>query len=199
MKLFNWVISAYDVWSQSFLVKMQLNLLTTSYVRGQNVVLTCKSYRYWYQGWRKLELSEDLTIAPSKHYQRTKICSEAQLWRTDGRQIMSMAMCIQTLVKICPIIIKILSKTSFLKLIEGRYSIAKTRKMMLYNTNIDLFNDNVYTKNCLNSAHPFSRYWAKKQFLTSIKGRNFVTNLRTMTIYNTNLDLVNDNVYTKCG
>ena len=33
----------------------------------------------------------------------------------------------------------------------------------------------------------------------SIKGRNSVANLRKMTIYNTNVDLGNDNVYTKFG
>ena len=37
----------------------------------------------------------------------------------------------------------------------------------------------------------------KKQILTSIKGRNSVANLRKTKIYNTNVDLVNDNVYTK--
>ena len=31
----------------------------------------------------------------------------------------------------------------------------------------------------------------------SIKGRNSVANLRKMTIYNLNIDLVNDNVFTK--
>ena len=35
--------------------------------------------------------------------------------------------------------------------------------------------------------------------MTSIKGRNSVANLRKMTIYNTKVDLVNDNVYTKFG
>ena len=39
----------------------------------------------------------------------------------------------------------------------------------------------------------------KKQFLTSIKGSNSVANLRKMTIYINNLDLVHDNVYTKFG
>ena len=39
----------------------------------------------------------------------------------------------------------------------------------------------------------------KKQILTSIKGRNSVANLRQTKIYNTNVDLVNDNVYTKFG
>ena len=33
----------------------------------------------------------------------------------------------------------------------------------------------------------------------SIKGRNSVENLQKMTLYNPNLDLVNDNVYTKFG
>ena len=35
--------------------------------------------------------------------------------------------------------------------------------------------------------------------LASIKGRNSIANLRTTTIYNTNVDLVNDDVYTKFG
>ena len=35
--------------------------------------------------------------------------------------------------------------------------------------------------------------------MTSIKGRNSVANLRKMRIYNPNVDLVNDNVYTKFG
>ena len=39
----------------------------------------------------------------------------------------------------------------------------------------------------------------KNQILTSIKGRNSVANLRKTKINNTNIDLVNDNVYTKFG
>ena len=39
----------------------------------------------------------------------------------------------------------------------------------------------------------------KKQILTSIKGRNSVANLRKTKIYNTNVELVYDNVYTKFG
>ena len=37
----------------------------------------------------------------------------------------------------------------------------------------------------------------KKQILISIKARNSVANLQKTKIYNTNVDLVNDNVYTK--
>ena len=39
----------------------------------------------------------------------------------------------------------------------------------------------------------------KNKILTSIKGRNSVANLRNTIIYNTNIDLVNDDVYTKFG
>ena len=35
--------------------------------------------------------------------------------------------------------------------------------------------------------------------MTSIKGRNSVANLRKMRVSNPNVDLVNDNVYTKFG
>ena len=47
----------------------------------------------------------------------------------------------------------------------------------------------------LNSVHSFLRYGAK----TEIKGRNSVANLRKTTIYFTNVDLINDDVYTKFG
>ena len=40
---------------------------------------------------------------------------------------------------------------------------------------------------------------SKNQILTSIKGRNFVANLRKTIIYINNVDLVNVNVYTKFG
>ena len=39
----------------------------------------------------------------------------------------------------------------------------------------------------------------QKPILESIKGRNSVANSRKTTIYNTNIDLVNDDVYTKFG
>ena len=40
---------------------------------------------------------------------------------------------------------------------------------------------------------------SKNQILTSIKRRNSVTNLQKTMIYYTNIDLVNDNVYTEFG
>ena len=58
---------------------------------------------------------------------------------------------------------------------------------------------------CIQNLVSFCRFVLKKlsknQILTSIKGRNFVAKLQQKTpqIYNTNVDLVNDNVYSKFG
>ena len=58
---------------------------------------------------------------------------------------------------------------------------------------------------CIHNLVSFCRFVLKKlsknQTLTSIKGRNFVAKLQKTTtqIYNTNVDLVNDNVYSKFG
>ena len=66
-----------------------------------------------------------------------------------------MMMCIQNLVLICQFVLKILSKNQFLTSIKGRNSFANLRKTMIYNTNIDLVNDNVYTKFGLNPSIRF--------------------------------------------
>ena len=66
-----------------------------------------------------------------------------------------MMMCIQNLVLFCQFVLKILSKNQFLTSIMGRNSFANLRKTMIYNTNIDLFNDNVYTKFGLNRSIRF--------------------------------------------
>ena len=52
-----------------------------------------------------------------------------------------MIMCIQNLVKFCPFILKIWSKNLILESIKGRNSVAT-----LNFTNVDLVNDDVYTK-----------------------------------------------------
>ena len=57
-----------------------------------------------------------------------------------------MLMCIQNLVKFCSLVLKILSGNEILRSIKGHNSVANLRKMKMYNTNIDLVNDNVYTK-----------------------------------------------------
>ena len=66
-----------------------------------------------------------------------------------------MMMCIQNLVLFCQFVLKILSKKQFLTSIKGRNSFANLRKTMIYNTNIDLVNDNVYTKFGLNRSIRF--------------------------------------------
>ena len=55
-------------------------------------------------------------------------------------------MCIQNLVTFCQFVLKILSKNQILTSIKGRYSVANLRKTIIYNINIDLVNDDVYTK-----------------------------------------------------
>ena len=66
-----------------------------------------------------------------------------------------MMMCKQNLVLFCQFVLKILSKNQFLTSIKGRNSFPNLRKTMIYNTNIDLVNDNVYTKFGLNRSIRF--------------------------------------------
>ena len=66
-----------------------------------------------------------------------------------------MIMCIQNLVLICLFVLKILSKNQILTSIKGRNSVVNLRKTMIYYTNIDLVNDNVYTKFGLNRSMGF--------------------------------------------
>ena len=64
-------------------------------------------------------------------------------------------MCLQSLVSFCQFVLKILSKTQILISIKGRNSVANLRKTMINNTNVDLVNDNVYTKFGLNRSIRF--------------------------------------------
>ena len=57
-----------------------------------------------------------------------------------------MIMCMQNLVTFCQLVLKILSKNQILTSIKGRNSVANLRNTIIYNTNIDLVNDDVYTK-----------------------------------------------------
>ena len=66
-----------------------------------------------------------------------------------------MIMCIQNLVAICLFFLKILSKNQILTSIKNGNSVANLRKTMIYNTNIDLVNDNVHTKFGLNRSIRF--------------------------------------------
>ena len=53
---------------------------------------------------------------------------------------------IQNLVLFCQLVLKTLSKNQILTSIKGRNSIANLRKTKIYNTNVYLVNDNVFTK-----------------------------------------------------
>ena len=64
-------------------------------------------------------------------------------------------MCLQSLVSFCQSVLKILSKNRILISIKGRNSVANLRKTLIYNTNVDLVNDNVYTKFGLNRSIGF--------------------------------------------
>ena len=66
-----------------------------------------------------------------------------------------MIMCLQSLVSFCQFVLKVLSKNQILTSNKGRNSVVYVRKTMIYNTNEDLVNDNVYTKFGLNRSIRF--------------------------------------------
>ena len=76
------------------------------------------------------------------------------------------------------------AKTTFLRQSQSMAVtlLQSCKKKSLCNSNIDHVNDNVYTN--------FLKLLSKNQILTSIKGRNFVANLRKITLYNPNVDLI---------
>ena len=90
-------------------------------------------------------------------------------------------MCIQNLVKFCPLVLKILSGNEILTSIKGHYSVANLQKVTLYNPNLDLVNANeiqILVKFCLLVLKILSG----NKILTSIKGRNSVASLRNLTL-----------------
>ena len=66
-----------------------------------------------------------------------------------------MMMLIHNLVSFCQFVLKLLSKNQILTSIKGHNSVANLRKTMIYNNNVDLVNDNVYTKFGLNQSIRF--------------------------------------------
>ena len=113
-----------------------------------------------------------------------------------------MIMCKQNSVKFCPFILKIWSKNLILESIKGRNSVANLRKNNAY-LRFTILTLIFPMMMCIQNLVLFCRFvhkiLSKNQILTSIKGRNSVANLRKTKIYNTNLDLVTDNVYTNFG
>ena len=74
-----------------------------------------------------------------------------------------MIICLQNLDSVCLLVFKILSKNPIMTSIKSRNSVANLRKTMIYNTNIDLVNDNVYTKFGLNLSISFQDIGQKQK------------------------------------
>ena len=110
-----------------------------------------------------------------------------------------MIMCIQNLVKFCPHILKIWSKNLILESSKGRNSVANLRKTTMIYILTLILSMMMCIQNLVLFCQFVLKILSKNQILTSIKGRNSVANLRKTKIYNTNLDLVTDNVYTNFG
>ena len=87
-----------------------------------------------------------------------------------------MIMCLQSLVSFCQFVLKILSKNQILISIKGCNSVSNLRKTMIYSTNVDLVNDNVYTKFGLNRSIRFQDIEQKLNSDVN-QGRNSVANL----------------------
>ena len=64
----------------------------------------------------------------------------------EKKLILSIVMCIQNLVKFCPLVLKILSGNKVLTLIKGCNSVTNLQNLTLYNPNLDLLNCNVHKK-----------------------------------------------------
>ena len=109
-----------------------------------------------------------------------------------------MLMCIQILVKFCPLVLKILSGNEILTSIKGCNSATNLRKMTLYNPNLDL-SIVMCIQNLVKFCPLVFKILSGNEVLTSIKGCNSVANLRNLIFFNLNLDIINVNVHTKFG
>ena len=109
-----------------------------------------------------------------------------------------MMMCIQNLVSFCQFVLKILSKNRILTSIKASNSVANLRKQR-FTIPTSILSMIICIQNLVSICLFFLKILSKNQILTSIKARNSVANLLKTMIYDTNIDLVNDNVYTKLG
>ena len=108
-------------------------------------------------------------------------------------------MSIQNLIKFCPFILKIWSKNQSLTPIKGRNSVVNMRKTRIYYTNVDFVNDSVYTNFGFNLSIR-SQNMKQKPNSDINQGPLLCYKFAKETmIYNTMVDLVNDNEYTKFG
>ena len=94
--------------------------------------------------------------------------------------MLSMLMCIQILVKFCPLVLKILSGNEILTSIKGCNYASNLQKMTLYNPNLDLINCVMCIQNLVKFCALVLKILSGNEVLTSIKGCNSVTNLRNL-------------------
>ena len=102
-----------------------------------------------------------------------------------------MIKCIQNLVKFCPSILKKLSKNQFLTSIKALLNNCEKRRFTIP---IKILSMTMCIQNLVKFCSSILKILSKNQFLISIKGCNSIANLKKMTLYNSNIDLVNDKV-----
>ena len=104
---------------------------------------------------------------------------------------MLISMHMQNLVKIHPLVLKLLSRNEILTSIKGHNSVINLQKLTHNNTNlhVDLVNINAFAK--------FGQI--RHKILASFKVHNSVINQQKLTHNNPNLDLVNINAHAKLG
>ena len=111
--------------------------------------------------------------------------------------MLSMLICIQILVKFCPLVLKILSGNEILTSIKGCNSAPNLRKMTLYNPNLGL-SIVMCIQNLVKFCPLVLKILSGNEVLTSIKGCNSVSNLQNLTFIHPNVDIINVNVHKKC-
>ena len=107
-----------------------------------------------------------------------------------------MMMSIQKLDLFCQLVLK---KKQILTSIKGRYSVANLQKKQRFSIPMLILSMIMCIQNLVSICQFVHKILSKNKILTSIKGRNSFANLRKTMIYITNVDLVNDYVYTKYG
>ena len=104
----------------------------------------------------------------------------------------------QNLVLFCQFVLKIFSKNQILTSIRGRNSVANVRKTKIYNKNLDLVTDNVYTNFRLILSIRSQDIEQKPNFDVN-QGPLLCCQFAKKNDLHTKVDLVDNNVFTKFG
>ena len=111
----------------------------------------------------------------------------------------TMKLCVCACVRACVRACVIWSKNLILESIKGRNSVANLLKKQRFTILMLILSMMMCIQNLVLFCQFVLKILSKNQIMTSIKGRNSVANLRKTKIYDTDLDLVTDNVYTNFG